>query len=113
MTDEELAAIEAHAQAVDSPMSENCLRLIECLTACRTAKGLLARRLEVAVAERERLEKAVQLGEGHHLTLQREAEVTRERDRLREALKRYGWHESGPDGCRFDPCTCGLSDLVA
>jgi hypothetical protein len=53
MTDEELAAIEAHAQAVDSQMSENCLRLIACLGACRTAKGLLERRLEVAVTERE------------------------------------------------------------
>jgi hypothetical protein len=53
MTDEELAAIEAHAQAVDNPMNENCLRLIECLGACRTAKGLLARRLEVAITERD------------------------------------------------------------
>ena len=32
--------------------------------------------------------------------------------RLREALKRYGHHESGPDGCRFSPCTCGLDNEI-
>lgn len=30
---------------------------------------------------------------------------------LRAALRRYGRHEAGPDGCRFDPCTCGLALL--
>jgi CHAD domain-containing protein len=37
--------------------------------------------------------------------------VYRDRDRLREALKRYGAH--GPRCLLGGACSCGLSDLVA
>jgi hypothetical protein len=37
--------------------------------------------------------------------------LLRERDRLREALKRYGAH--GPRCLLGGACSCGLSDLVA
>jgi hypothetical protein len=61
---------------------EKIARLESQLDTSRVANGLRQRRLDVAVAER---------------------------DRLREALKRYGQHLGDCAGV----CGCGLSDLVA
>jgi hypothetical protein len=63
---------------------EKIARLESQLDSSRVANGLRQRRLDVAVAER---------------------------DRLREALKRYGAH--GPRCLLGGACSCGLSDLVA
>jgi hypothetical protein len=54
------------------------------------------------------------------LALRRQLDAAlRERDCLRAALERYGRHEAGPDGCRYEgrgfggaPCTCGLAALL-
>jgi hypothetical protein len=64
---------------------EKIERLESRLDNSRSANGLRQRRLEAAIAER---------------------------DRLRAALERYGRHESGPDGCRYSPCTCGLEEAL-
>lgn len=47
-----------------------------------------------------------------------ERDRSEQRERvLREALKRFGHHESGPGGCQgeddLEPCTCGLSAALA
>lgn len=59
------------------------------------------------------LEKAIQLGDGHSLTLQREKRLDDEAHRLSAALEKYGRHLDYC-GSRWHPgrCSCGLAEAL-